>query len=402
MRPPRIGRLRRDGHLLALDLVAALLLTAVYIGFAGMTAVDAQPAYTGPVWAGWVVACAVGMPVAVRRQWPLAATATALAGATAAALLDITREPCAAVALTLYLVALVEPPRRSVPALAVALAVSGAAVLAGEAVVTPAETWSGAIGIAATVWLILGASWAAGSVVRLRRAREEADAERRAEQGRVEERLRIARELHDIVSHSLSLIAVKAGVAGHVAQARPEEARDALRVIEETSRAAMIEMRRTLGVLRTDTPGSRGAALVPVPGLDDVPLLVEKAQQAGLVVDVDMTVPDALPAGIALAVHRIVQESLTNAVKYAAPARCRVEIEADRREVRVDITDDGRGGDGSGGDRGGGGLPSGGHGLVGMRERVMMYGGTFRAGPRPGGGFAVVARLPMDSAGGTT
>ncbi|MCX4779831.1 sensor histidine kinase [Streptomyces sp. NBC_01264] len=378
----------RDRHLLTLDLVTALLITAVYVGFTRMPGDGAQPAYTGPAWAGVLVAAAIGLPVAVRRLWPVPAAATALAGACAATLLDVTHEPWTAVGLLLYTVALSGPPRRSVPVLAASLALAAAAVLTGEALVTPAETGSGAAGVAAIVWLVLGGGWAAGFVVRTRRARQAELAARRTEQAIAEERLRIARELHDIVSHSLSLIAVKAGVAGHVAQRRPEEAVDALRVIERTSRAAMTEMRRTLGVLRTDTAAV--APLDPTPGLDALGLLAEQARQAGVEVDLSVHVPDGglpdggLPAGIALAVHRIVQESLTNAVKHAAPARCLVRVEADPHEVRIDVTDDGVPGPGPDRERPGGHGHGHGHGLVGMRERAIMYGGTFSAGPRPG------------------
>ncbi|MFC5665898.1 sensor histidine kinase [Kitasatospora misakiensis] len=392
----RLPRRPPDGHLLALDLVGALLIAAVYAGFARMSGSGAQPAFTGPAWAGVLVAATVGLPVAFRRRWPVPAATAALAGAVVATLLDITHEPFIAVGLTLYLVALAEPPRRSVPLLAAALAISAAAVLTGEAVVTPAETWRGAAGVAVIVWLVAGGGWAAGFAVRMRRAGEADRAARRTERAIVDERLRIARELHDIVSHSLSLIAVKAGVAGHVAQHRPEEALEALSVIERTSRAAMTEMRRTLGVLRADTADTADtthaadAPLGPAPGIDDLPLLAEQAQRAGVTVDMTVRLPDGgLPAGLALAVHRIVQESLTNVVKHAAPARCRVAVEADPREVRIDVTDDGG--------RGGGRGFHGGHGLVGMRERVTMYGGTFNAGPRPEGGFAVSARLPQDA-----
>lgn len=392
-RAMRLLRRPHDSHLLALDATAALLITVAYTGFARMSGSAAQAAYTGPGWAGLLVATAVGLPVAVRRRWPVPAALTALAGAGAATLLDITREPYLAVGLTLYTVALTRAPRRSVPVLAAALSASAAAVLTGEAVVTPAETWSGAAGVAAIVWLVLGSGWATGFAVRARRAREADHAARHTERAVVEERLRIARELHDIVSHSLSLIAVKAGVAGHVAQQRPEEAVDALRVIEQTSRAAMTDMRRALGVLRTDF-GAVDVPLGPAPGIDALPLLADQACRAGLAVDLVVRVPEgSLPAGISLAVHRIVQESLTNAVKHAAPAHCQVTVEADPHEVRIDVTDDGV----RSGDRG---LP-GGHGLVGMRERAMTHGGTFSAGPRPEGGFAVSARLPQDGARGT-
>lgn len=424
-------RRSRDNHLLLLDGTAALLITAAYVGFSRMAGSETQPAYTGPVWAGVAVAAAVGLPVAVRRVRPVAAAVTALGGAACASLLDLTREPYTAVALTLYLVALAEPRRRSVPVLVAALAVTAGAVLTGEAVVTPAESWSGAVGIAATVWLFAGGGWSAGYVVRTRRARAAERAERRTERAVIEERLRIARELHDIVSHSLSLIAVRAGVAGHVAGARPEEAIGALKDIEDTSRAAMTEMRRALGVLRA-TPEEPGAgrsaaldparapapALAPAPGLDGLPELAARARLAGLVVDlvVDVPEPAGLPAGLSLAVHRIVQEGLTNAVRHAGPTRCRVAVEADHREVRVEVADDGRAADGGPGARtsapagtGRGAAAaalrrsrrprSGGHGLIGMGERVAMYGGTFSAGPRPGGGYVLAARIPREGRG---
>ncbi|MFI6644270.1 sensor histidine kinase [Streptomyces sp. NPDC050504] len=384
----RLPRRPHDGHLLALDLAAALLITAAYTGFARMPGGDGQPAYTGPVWLGVLVAALVGLPVAARRRWPVPAALAALAGAVAATLLDITREPYAAVGLALYLVALTELPRRSVPVLACALTLSAAAVLTGEAVITPAETWRGAVGVAAVVWLVVGGGWATGFAVRTRRIREADRAARHTESAIVDERLRIARELHDVVSHSLSLIAVKAGVAAHVAQRRPEEAVDALRVIERTSRASMTEMRRALGALRADSADTAGAPLAPAPGVDALPLLADQARQAGVTVDLTVRIPDGgLSTGISLAVHRIVQECLTNTVKHASPARCRVTVEADPRGVRIDVTDDGV--------RGGGRMSPGGHGLIGMRERATMYGGTFDAGPRPEGGFAVSARIPL-------
>ncbi|MCX4906351.1 sensor histidine kinase [Streptomyces sp. NBC_00878] len=203
----------------------------------------------------------------------------------------------------------------------------------------------------------------------------------------------MARELHDIVSHNLSLIAVKAGAAGHVAEADPREARAALKVIEETSRSALAEMRRTLGVLRTE-----GAPLGPVPDLDDLGSLTAEAGRAGVEVDLTLHAPEGLTEGTQLTIYRIVQEALTNAVRHAAPTRCRVVVETDAREIRIDIEDEGppsvlsvppapR--------RAVGELP-GGHGLLGMRERATMYCGSFKAGPRPEGGFAVPVRLPVE------
>ncbi|MBM7171656.1 sensor histidine kinase [Streptomyces sp. G44] len=378
---------KRQRHLYALDLCAALALTAVYIGFARLTADDGQPVYTGPFWLGCLIAAAVGLPIAVRRRWPVAVLVTVLAALTTASLLDIPREPYATAGLAAYLVGLAEPTRRSVPALAMTLTVAGGAVYLGEAVVTPAEDGRGAVGVAGLVLLVIGGAWGAGFTVRSRRAGAVREHRRRSEQALAEERLRIARELHDIVSHNLSLIAVKAGVAGHVAEADPQEARAALKVIEETSRSALAEMRRTLGVLRTE-----GAPLGPAPGLDRLDSLAAEANRAGVDVDLTVRVAEALAEGTQLTVYRIVQESLTNAVRHAAPTRCQVTVEADEREIRIHIADEGP--------------PSasvhplhelpGGHGLLGIRERVMMYGGSFEAGPRPEGGFAVSVCLPTE------
>ncbi|MGV2915800.1 sensor histidine kinase [Streptomyces alfalfae] len=374
-------------HLYAFDVSVALALTAVYIGFARLTADDGQPVYTGPFWLGCLIAAAVGLPIAVRRRWPLAVLVTVLGALTTASLLDIPREPYAAAGLAAYLVGLAEPTRRSVAALAMTLPVAGGAVYLGEAVVTPAEDGRGAVGVAGLVLLVIGGAWGAGFTVRSRRAGAVREQRRRSERALDEERLRIARELHDIVSHNLSLIAVRAGVAGHVAEADPQEARAALKVIEETSRSALAEMRRTLGVLRTE-----GAPLGPIPDLDSLDSLAAEAHRAG--VDVDLTVhgTEGMAEGTQLTVYRIVQEALTNAVRHAAPTRCQVTVEADTREIRIDIADQGR--------------PSapgqpvrklpGGHGLLGIRERAMMYGGSFEAGPRAEGGFAVSVRLPAE------
>ncbi|MFJ5266305.1 sensor histidine kinase [Streptomyces sp. NPDC088387] len=391
---------RRQRHLHALDLAVALALTAVYLGFARLTAADdGQPVYTGPLWLGCLIAAAVGLPIAVRRRWPLAVLATVLAALATASLLDIPREPYAAAGLAAYLVALAEPVRRSVPALAVTLAGAGGAVYLGEAVVTPADDGRGAVGVAALVLLVIGGAWGAGFTVRRRRAGVAREQRRRSEQALTEERLRIARELHDIVSHNLSLIAVKAGVAGHVAEADPGEARAALKVIEETSRSALADMRRTLGVLRTEgalrTEGvlsMEGAPLGPAPGLDRLDALAEEATRAGVDVDLRVRAVDALAEGTQLTVYRIVQESLTNAVRHAAPTNCRVTVEADDQEIRIEVVDEGPRSARTHPVRE---LP-GGHGLLGMRERVMMYGGSFEAGPRREGGFAVSVRLPAE------
>ncbi|WP_413804852.1 sensor histidine kinase [Streptomyces sp. OE57] len=287
---------------------------------------------------------------------------------------------------------------------------------------TPSGPWPEALGTAALVWLVAGAAWGAGRAVRRRRARAARRGRRLAEEALAEERLRIARELHDIVSHSLSVIVVKASVANHVAEERPEETRDAIGAIERTGREALTEMRRALGMLRGDTatphtpgadaephtsgadtgshtPGADAAQMAPPPGLDDLPALVRRAERAGIRARLRTRLAADLPAGTALTVYRIVQEALTNVVKHTGDGtHCEVTVTADARgQVHIEVVDDGAGRapvSGRADLRGG-------HGLVGMRERVMMYEGTLQAGPRPGGGFAVSARLPAEPAPGT-
>jgi signal transduction histidine kinase len=219
----------------------------------------------------------------------------------------------------------------------------------------------------------------------LERAREEL-----ARRAVVEERLRLARELHDVVAHAMSVIAVQSGVGAHVAASRPEEVGKALAAIETTSRGALEELRRLLGVLRQDSDPP--ASLTPVPGLANLDRLLAEVGKAGLAVRVRVEgTPLQLPAGVDLSAYRIVQEALTNVVKHAGPAHAEVVVGYRDQEVTVEVIDDGRGavppvGDGRGGT---------GHGLIGMRERVAAFNGYLEVGPRPGGGFRVAARLPL-------
>jgi signal transduction histidine kinase len=219
----------------------------------------------------------------------------------------------------------------------------------------------------------------------LEQAREEL-----ARQAVAEERLRLARELHDVVAHAMSVIAVQSGVGAHVASSHPQEASKALAAIEATSRAALTELRRMLGVLRQDSE-PRGS-LAPVPGLADMDSLLAETAKAGLAVRLRVEgTPSPLPAGIDLSAYRIVQEALTNVVRHAGPAHAQVRICYRDQDVTVEVTDDGRGAVTSVSD----GRPGTGHGLIGIRERVAAFGGDLEVGPRPGGGFRVAARLPL-------
>ncbi|MCB0993709.1 MAG: sensor histidine kinase, partial [Acidimicrobiales bacterium] len=216
----------------------------------------------------------------------------------------------------------------------------------------------------------------------------------RAARAVAEERLRIAQELHDVVAHSISVIAVQAGVGSHfLDDSAPAEARDALDAISQTSRATLAELRRLLGVLR----GEDGApSRQPAPTLSDIGELVERTRELGVPVTLDVRgTPDAEHRAVEMSAYRVIQEALTNVIKHAGETR-RVEVTvAHRRDgLDVEVADDGRGlAQPTSSD-----LPSGQHGLLGMRERVEVWGGTLDAGPRPGGGFTVRATFPYEPA----
>ena len=211
-----------------------------------------------------------------------------------------------------------------------------------------------------------------------------------ARQAVTEERLRLARELHDVVAHAMSVIAVQSGVGAHVADSRPGEVGKALAAIEATSRAALTELRRLLGVLRQD--GEPQASLTPAPGLANLEGLLAEVAEAGLAVRLRVEgAPSPLPAGVDLSAYRIVQEALTNVVKHAGPAHAQVTIRYRDQEVAVEVIDDGPGVAAVAAD----GRRGTGHGLIGMVERVAAFGGDLEVGPRPGGGSGVAARLPL-------
>ena len=213
------------------------------------------------------------------------------------------------------------------------------------------------------------------------------------------ERTRIARELHDIVAHSLSVVIVQADGAAAAAAARPELAVSVLHTIADTGREALAEMRRLVGVLRADeTAGPVETRYEPAQGVDDLPTLVEQVRQAGVVVSLSISGGAvALPAGLDLTLYRLVQEALTNVLKHAGPAATAVvAVRYGPGTVDVSVTDDGRGGAlASGSGAPDSGSPDSGHGLLGMRERVWLQGGSLAVGPRTGGGYAVQASFPL-------
>ncbi|MEU8248594.1 sensor histidine kinase [Nonomuraea sp. NPDC048916] len=379
--PLFVRRLSR-GQLMVLDLLAGLAFSLLFL-----TAVTNA---TGvPPWARLVIPFALGLPLALRRSWPMPIFCLTLALAILAVLLGAVTFAYVSPAYALYVVALADIGGARVPTTAIAgltLVTLGGLVMAGGVRQTGEPTWTTHLDVPLIGIAALGGAWTVGRAVRERRVYAARDADRLAEQAVTEERLRIARELHDVVAHSVGLIAVKAGVANHVMSTKPEEAQDALRVIETASRSALVEMRHLLGVLRSAEVPDLG----PAPGLSGLAGLAEQAKMAGVDVDLDVRLGsegNRLPEGVELSVYRIVQEALTNVVKHAAPARCRVTLVADEREVRIEVMDDGPG-------RRVIPVEAAGHGLIGMRERIMMYGGEFEARGIPGQGFRVVARLP--------
>ena len=243
----------------------------------------------------------------------------------------------------------------------------------------------GTLGLAA--WLLV--LMFAAEVVRSRRERVAETARMREDETRLrvtEERLRIARELHDVLAHNISLINVQAGVALHLMDERPEQARTALATIKDASKNTLREMRSVLGVLRqVDEEIPRA----PAPSLARLDELVSRARGAGLTVRTEIGgEPRPLPAGVDVAGYRIVQEALTNVGRHAGTAAATVRVTYREGDLTVEVDDDGRG-------RASSETSGGGHGITGMRERAQSLGGTLEAGPRPGGGFRVVARLPV-------
>jgi signal transduction histidine kinase len=220
--------------------------------------------------------------------------------------------------------------------------------------------------------------------LRERADRLELEREIKASEAVAEERARIARELHDIVGHSVSVMTVQASAVRRLLREDQKRERDALQIVEEQGRAALSEMRRLVGVLRRP---EEAPALVPQPSLEYVGKLVEQTREAGLPTDLRLEgEPAELPQGIDLTAYRFVQEGLTNALKHANAKRAEVVVRYDNGSVELVVRDDGTG-DGTGGGSG--------HGLVGIRERVAVYGGELTAGPRPEGGYELRARLPV-------
>jgi signal transduction histidine kinase len=335
----------------------------------------------------------VTVPVAFRRRRPIAAALTmALALLLATALGGAPTQATGIVALIALVSGAYMLGARTQGRVLAAGTIALIVALAVDAIVEESQTVSALLFF---TFFVVGLPVAAGQATRSRAQLADELADRavaleRAREGEAqaavqEERARIARELHDVVAHDVSVMVVQAAAAKRIVEREPDRAEEAIVSIEGTGREALAEMRRLLGVLRR---GDEDLALAPQPSLSRVDALLARTRAAGLDVALERSGDDTpLPAGVDLAAYRVVQEALANVVRHAGAEHATVRLTYDPRAVVVEVVDDGRGA-ANGGSKAG-------HGLIGLRERVELYGGDFEAGPRAEGGFGVRARLPV-------
>jgi len=374
------------------DLLLALALT-VFAQLNLRFGIDESTHY-GSTWAAAVAIAVATSVLALRRRAPLltaAVVAVVIAGPELWGRLTITLwGHFVPMIIATYSVARHAPARRAWPGVALTFAALVVVFVRVPVIGTTANIPFNAVPFAAAV--------AAGRVLRRRQLTQDRDRDRaerleaeREEVVRVavaDERARIARELHDIVAHSVSVMVVQAGAAEDLLDRDPAKARAPLRLVQETGRQAVGELARMLGLLRGERAGPRRE---PQPGVADLPYLVDAMCRAGLPVTLRTEGdPGAVPPGVGLAVYRVVQEALTNTFKHAMPAESTVTVRYGHDAVEVDVHDDGRRTVAARGT---------GHGLIGMRERVALYDGTVEAADRPEGGFAVRARLAFETPG---
>ena len=381
----------------ALDPLKVDSVLAVALSVIGVITVFSQELDDGmvePTAVSVLTVVLVTAPVAVRRRLPLLAVVVASAAIVVHIVADWPEGslPLTAMLLT-YSVAAYDTPR----AAGAGLGVIYASLLALAFTDAPGLDAVGVVGNMAifTVWWVIGIALRARRETleaRVRAAEERANVERQsAARALAEERLRIAQELHDVVAHSMSVIAVQAGAGAHVLDDRPEQARAALDAIGVTARGTLTELRRLLGVLR-DGEGERAHA--PAPGLADLPRLIEDVRAAGVPVALHVSGDEvSLSNGaIELSAYRVVQEALTNVIKHAgSPTHVDVTVRQEPGMLTLEVTDDGRG---AASRTSANGSDGGGHGHLGMRERVELWGGELDVGPLPGGGYRVSARVP--------
>jgi signal transduction histidine kinase len=373
-------------------------LAAVLAVWAVLEVTTGDPVGSTPVTAA--AGLLVALAVTFRRRFPIGSLVFAMATGIAQALADGSLTQTAAPAVAFLILAYSASAYRTGRAAALGLLLAVAGIEAATLIESETGTYGHTAGDYLFNMLWPTAAWLVGFALRGRAlriaglenetARLAREREERARAAVAEERARIARDLHDVVAHNVSVMVVQATAAEEVLAREPERARAPLLAIQETGTQALNEMRRLLGILRAD---DRELTLGRQPGLASLNALVGEFRDAGLPVEVSVEGEGRqLPPGVDLAAYRIVEEALTNALKHAGGAATRVSIRHADGTVELEVADDGPGP--VGGD--------GGHGLIGMRERAAMYGGTLEAGARVGRGFAVRARLPLASDGATT
>jgi signal transduction histidine kinase len=377
----------RRGGLFSVDgLIAVLACAACELELALSNTIE------GPHWVNAVAAAGVTLPVAWRRNFPAMVAPLMVAfGAWQALLggdlLENSVTPIITLPLAVYSMGVLLDRRRSAISFGVTLALLCVAVAAGD---------DPSIDAFVFILLVAGGPYLVGRIVnaRIQLARElrdkatrlERDQEEKQKLAVAEERARIAREMHDVVAHNVSVMVVQASAARRMIDHDPDRAREALASVEQTGREALAEMRRMLDVLRVE---DERAALAPQPSIDELEALIDLAREAGLQVELEVEGERRrVSSGVDLSAFRIVQEALANTIKHAGAANARVRLRFGEDEMEVDVVDDGhsvrpRGENGRG------------HGLVGMRERVAMLGGRLEAGYRANGGFEVRATLPL-------
>src|SRR4051794_23546230 len=390
-----MARVRRLSGATALDVALVVfiaVLTERYVFGQGDPALEID----GPRWLTVPLPLLIALPLLWRRSRPLLVCSLVLGGIVAQSLASgHSPEGFQMILIWIvvpYSVAAYSERRGALIGLALILAAFAVYVLENDDIMSgrAGDAWAGAF------FLILAVgAWLAGVVMHSRREAAALTAravalEREAEIATTEERARVARDLHDIVAHNLSVVVVQAAGARAQAETRDVDP-STLEKIERSGREALAEMRRLLGVMREER-GAQGAALQPNPGLAELPALAERVRGAGVNVDLRVeTSGNGVPPAIDLSAYRIIQEALTNTLRHAGPdARARVVVRREGEALLVEVADDG-----GVGSTGSAASENGGHGLVGMRERALLLGGELAAGPRPGGGFIVAARLPL-------
>jgi signal transduction histidine kinase len=369
---------------------ALIVLGAVFGVFEIVLRRNAPDAPTLPLGVAATAEALLTLTLLARRRFPFGAPTAMLVAAAALSFVDGRLIPftlpgfLSALAACL-LFGLLPERRQAVAGLAIALAV-GVIAVRNDPGGTP-DDYFGIPFVFTAVWVVgfaLGRQLAHTREAEQRAARAEREREERTRAAVGEERARIARELHDVVGHSVSVMTVQASAVRRLLRPDQEREREALLVVEQTGREALAEMRRMVGVLRRP---EEAPALAPQPSLEHLDRLIEQVREAGLDVEVRIEgAPAQLPPGVDLTAYRLIQEGLTNALKHAHASRAIVLVRYGDGEVELVVSDNGRG-DGN--------VQAGGHGLVGMRERVSVYGGELEAGPRAEGGYALRARLPV-------